>query len=64
MDRKKQAFFKAMERINGESRERKMSDIEHRKRWLLKSMSGGFGRNQGTRPKTVTLPKLSILEDK
>lgn len=64
MDRKKKAFFEAMERIQEESRERRMTDVEHRKRWLLKSMSGGFGRNQATRPKTVTLPKLSILEDK
>lgn len=64
MDREKKSFFEAVQRMERESRERRDNDIEHRKRWLLKSMSGGFGRNQSTRPRTVTLPKLSILEDK
>jgi hypothetical protein len=64
MDRDKEAFFITMKRINKESKDRRASDPEHRKRWMLKSMSGGFGRNQSTRPKTVTLPKVSILEDK
>ena len=62
MDREKHAFFEAIQRMERESRERREKDFEHRKRWLLKSMSGGFGRNQSTRSKTVTLPKLSIQE--
>lgn len=64
VDRDKKAFFEAVQRMERESKERRKNDIEHRKRWLLKSMSGGFGRNQSTRPRTVTLPKLSIQEDK
>ena len=64
MDREKKAFFEAVQRMERESRKRRDNDIEHRKRWLLKSMTGGFGRSQSTRPRTVTLPKLSILEDK
>jgi hypothetical protein len=63
VNREKHAFFTAMERMQGESRDRFKSDHEHRKRWLLKSMSGGFGRNQQTRPKTVTLPKMSWDND-
>ena len=62
MDREKHAFFTAVQRMERESKERREKDFEHRKRWLLKSMSGGFGRNQGSRPKTITLPKLSIQE--
>lgn len=64
MDREKHAFFTAVQRMEKESKERRKTDIEQHKRHMLKSMSGGFGRNQGTRPKTITLPKLSILEDK
>jgi len=62
--RSKHAFFTAVQRMERESKGRREHDIEHRKRWLLKSMTGGFGRHQGSRPKTVTLAKLSILEDK
>lgn len=64
MDRDKKAFFEAVQRMEKESKERRKNDIEAHKRHLLASMSGGFGRNQSTRPRTVTLPKLSILEDK
>lgn len=64
MDREKKAFFEAVQRMEKESKERRKNDIEAHKRHMLASMSGGFGRNQKTRPKTVTLPKLSILEDK
>ena len=62
--RDKDAFFKAVKRMEKESRERFKNDIEHRKRWLLSSMTGGFGRHQASRPKKITLPKLSILGDK
>ena len=62
--RDKDAFFKAINRMQKESRERFNNDIEHRKRWLLSSMTGGFGRHQASRPKKITLPKLSIQEDK
>lgn len=64
MDREKAAFFASVQRQERECRERRASDPEHHKRWILRSMSGGFGRNQKARPKTITLPKLSILEDK
>ena len=64
MDRDKKAFFEAVQRMEKESKERRKNDIEAHKRHLLASMSGGFGRNQSTRPRTVTLPKLSIQEDK
>ena len=64
MDRDKHAFFTAVQRMEKESKERRKKDIEAHKRHMLASMSGGFGRNQKTRPKTVTLPKVSILEDK
>ena len=64
MDREKKSFFEAVQRMEKESKERRKKDIEAHKRHLLASMSGGFGRNQKARPKTITLPKLSILEDK
>lgn len=64
MDREKKAFFEAVQRMERESKERRKKDIEAHKRHMLASMTGGFGRNQKTRPKTITLPKLSILEDK
>lgn len=64
MDRDKKAFFESVQRQERESKERRAVDPEHHKRWMLKSMSGGFGRNQKSRPKNITLPKLSILEDK
>lgn len=64
MDRDKHAFFEAMKRIEQESKDRRKKDVEAHKRHMLASMSGGFGRNQKTRPKNITLPKLSILEDK
>lgn len=64
MDREKHAFFEAVQRMEKESKERRKKDIEAHKRHLLASMSGGFGRNQKARPKMITLPKLSILEDK
>ena len=64
MDREKHAFFTAVQRMEKESKERRKKDIESHKRHMLASMSGGFGRNQKTRPKTITLPKLSILEEK
>jgi len=59
MNREKHAFFTAMERMQGESRERFDTDLEHRKRWLLKSMSGGFGRKKSEKPLKVSLPKMS-----
>ena len=62
--RDKDAFFKAINRMQKESRDRFHNDVEHRKRWLLKSMTGGFGRHQASRPKKISLPKLSIQEDK
>ena len=62
--RDKDAFFKSIQRMQKESRERFQNDVEHRKRWLLKSMTGGFGRHQASRPKKISLPKLSILGDK
>jgi len=64
MDRDKHAFFEAMKRIEQESKDRRKKDVEAHKRHMLASMSGGFGRNQKTRPKNITLPKLSILGDK
>ena len=64
MDRDKKAFFEAVQRMEKESKERRKNDIEAHKRHLLASMSGGFGRNQKARPKTITLPKVSILEEK
>lgn len=64
MDRDKKAFFEAVQRMERESKERRKNDIEAHKRHMLKSMTGGFGRNQKTRPRTVTLPKVSIQEDK
>lgn len=64
MDREKHAFFTAVQRMERESKERRKADIEQHKRHMLKSMTGGFGRNQAARPKKVTLPKLSIQEDK
>lgn len=64
MGRDKHAFFTAIQRIEKESKERRKNDIEAHKRHMLASMSGGFGRNQKTRSKNITLPKLSILEDK
>lgn len=64
MDREKKAFFESVQRQERESKERRAKDRELHKRLMLKSMSGGFGRNQKTRPKNITLPKLSILEDK
>jgi len=62
MDREKHAFFTAVQRMEKESKERRKNDAERHKRHMLASMSGGFGRNQKTRPKTITLPKLSIQE--
>ena len=62
MDRDKKAFFEAVQRMEKESKERRKKDIEAHKRHMLASMSGGFGRNQATRPKTISLPKLSIQE--
>ena len=64
MDREKKSFFEAVQRMEKESKERRKKDIEAHKRHLLASMSGGFGRNQKARPKTITLPKVSIQEDK
>ena len=64
MDREKKSFFDAVQRMERESRERRDNDIEAHKRHLLASMTGGFGRNQKARPKTITLPKVSIQEDK
>ena len=64
MDRDKKAFFEAVQRMEKESKERRKKDIEAHKRHLLASMSGGFGRNQKARPKMITLPKVSIQEDK
>ena len=64
MDRDKKAFFEAVQRMEKESKERRKNDIEAHKRHLLASMTGGFGRNQKARPKTITLPKVSILEEK
>lgn len=60
MDREKDAFFKAVKRMEKESKERRANDPEAHKRHMLKSMSGGFGRNTKSK---VSLPKLSILED-
>ena len=62
MDREKHAFFTAVQRMEKESKKRRKNDAERHKRHMLASMSGGFGRNQSTRPKTITLPKLSIQE--
>lgn len=62
-DREKYAFFTAIQRIELESKERRRKDIEAHKRHMLASMSGGWGRNQKTRPRTVTLPKLSWEKD-
>jgi len=59
IDREKKAFFTAVQRIERESKERRKKDIEAHKRHMLASMSGGWGRNQQTRPRTVTLPKFS-----
>lgn len=64
MDREKHAFFTAIQRMERESKERRKADIEAHKRHMLASMSGGFGRNQKTRPKNITLPKVSIQEKK
>lgn len=63
IDRDKHAFFTAVQRMEQESRERRRNDIEAHKRHMLASMSGGWGRNQQTRPKTVTLPKMSWEKD-
>ena len=62
MDRDKHAFFTAIQRMEKESKERRKNDIEAHKRHMLRSMTGGWGRNQKTRPKTITLPRVSILE--
>lgn len=62
MDREKHAFFTAVQEMERRSKDRRQSDAEIHKRYLLKCMSGGFGRNQATRPKTISLPKLSIQE--
>lgn len=59
MDREKHAFFVSVQRQEKEVKELRDSDADYRKRWLLKCMSGGFGRHQASRPKKVTLPKLS-----
>lgn len=59
MDREKHAFFESVQRQQRESNERRKNDPELHKRLLLKSMSGGWGQNQKTRLKTVTLPKFS-----
>ncbi len=59
MDREKHAFFTAVQRMERESKERRKKDIEAHKRHMLASMTGGWGRNQKTRPTTETLPKLS-----
>jgi hypothetical protein len=57
IDRSKLAFFESVQRQERESRQRR-EDPEYRKKWMLKSMSGGFGR--GSRPKaTISLPKMS-----
>ena len=62
MDREKHAFFTAVQEMERRSKERRQTDSEVYKRYLLKCASGGFGRNQGSRPKTISLPKLSIQE--
>ncbi len=62
--RSKHAFFTAVQRMERESKERRKKDAEAHKRHMLASMTGGFGRNQATRPKKITLPRVSILEDK
>jgi hypothetical protein len=59
MDRERHAFFTAVQRMERESRERRKKDIEAHKRHMLASMTGGWGRHQASRPKKVTLPKLS-----
>ena len=59
MDREKHAFFLSVQRMERESKERRASDRELHKRLLLKSMSGGFGRNQQARNKNISLPKMS-----
>lgn len=63
-DREKDAFFKSVRKQEEEWKQRRDEDVELRKRWLLKCMTNGFGRNQSARPKTITLPKFSIQEDK
>lgn len=59
MDREKKAFFESIQRQEQESKDRRANDPEHHKRWMLKSLSNGFGRNQKARPKNVSLPKMS-----
>ena len=63
-DWEKRAFFESIQRQEREHKERRAADPELHKRHMLKSMSNGFGRNQQTRKVKVSLPKLSILEDK
>jgi hypothetical protein len=64
MDREKHAFFTAVQRMERESKERRKKDIEAHKRHMLASMTGGWARNQKTRPTTVTLPKMSWEEER
>lgn len=59
MDREKKAFFESIQKQERESKDRRANDPEHHKRWMLKSLSNGFGRNQKARPKNVSLPKMS-----
>lgn len=63
MDREKKAFFESVQRQERESKDRRANDPEYHKRWMLKSLSNGFGRNQKAKAK-ISLPKVSILDDK
>lgn len=64
MDREKKAFFESIQKQERESKDRRATDPEHHKRWMLKSMSNGFGRNQKSKPNKVSLPTLSFMKDK
>ena len=57
------AFERKMKRSKAAHLQRLANDVEAYKRWLLACGSGGAMRHQASRPRTVTLPKLSILED-
>lgn len=63
MDREKHAFFMAVQEMERRAHQRRINDTEANKRRMLRSMSGGFGRNQQTRPRTITLPKMSWDND-
>ncbi len=60
-DRSKHAFFESVQRQERESRKRR-EDPEYYKRWMLKSMSGGFANGSRPKPK-VTLTKMSWDKD-